>query len=397
MRKILMATAVAVSAFGSANAAIPIKLGVLNDQSGVLVDSGGKGSVVAAQMAIDEFDAKSHDLNVTVISADHQNKADIGLNVARKWYDVDGVDVILDVPISSIALAISNLTREKGKILITSTGGSSELTGSKCSPNTFNWTYDTWSLAHNMGSSMTKRGGKSWFFITVDYTFGEQLEKDATDAIVKEGGKVVGKLKTPFLATDMSSFLLQAQASNADVIGLTNGTDQTAQSIKQSWEFGIPGSKQSLAAFIMAITDVKALGAKTAQGLYLSSPFYWDLNDRTRAFSERFAKRFDGKKPTMFQAGVYSATMHYLKAVAAAGTKDSKQVIAKMKELPTNDDVFGEGQVLENGRKIHDLYLFQIKSPSESKSPWDLYKRVAVTPAAQAFQSAKASGCEYVK
>lgn len=374
-------------------AEISVKLGILNDRTGVVSDSSGEGSVIAAKLAVEEFQAASKGVNVQIVAADHQNKPDVGLNIARGWYDQDNVDVILDVPISSIAFAVSSLSKEKNKILITSTGGSSELTGARCSPNTVNWTYDTWSLAHSTGTEITKRGGKRWFLISVDYAFGHQLQSDTTKAVENAGGKVLGAVRTPFLAVDMSSFLLQAQSSGADVIGLTNGTDQTRESVKQSWEFGIPQSGKKMAAMIMAITDVKALGLEAAQGLLLSEPFYWDFNDRTRAFSKKFQERNKGRVPTMFQAGIYSATLHYLKAVAASGTKETATVLAKMKALPTDDDAFGAGAVLENGRKIHAMHLFEVKKPSESKGEWDLYKLVATTPAEAAFLPVAQSGC----
>lgn len=392
-----LALPLALLAGSPALADVSVKLGILNDRSGIVADSSGEGSVIAAELAVEDFQAASKGINVHVVAADHQNKPDVGLNIARGWFDQDNVDVILDVPISSIAFAVSSLTKERNKILITSTGGSSELTGARCSPNTFNWTYDTWSLAHSTGTEITRRGGKTWFLISVDYAFGHQLQKDTTEAVESAGGKVIGAVRTPFLAVDMSSFLLQAQSSGADVIGLANGTDQTRESMKQSWEFGLQQSGKKMAAMIMAITDVKALGLEAGQGLLLSEPFYWDLNDRTRAFTKRFSERNKGRVPTMFQAGVYSATLHYLKAVAAAGTKDTEAVLAKMKSMPTDDDAFGVGAVLGNGRKIHAMHLFEVKKPAESKGEWDLYKLVATTPAESAFLPVAKSGCAHAQ
>ena len=374
-----------------------VKLGVLNDRSGPFSDASGEGSVVAARMAVEDFDAASKGIHVDIISADHFNKPDVGASIARKWYDQEGVDVILDVPISSIALAISTLTREHDKILITSSSGASEMTGSQCSPNTIQWTFDSWSLANGTARTLVKRGGKTWFFITSDITMGYSLEHDATVAVNNAGGKVLGDVRSPVYSTDVSAYLLSAQASGANVIGLADGTAEAREAVSEGREFGIQQGGQTFAALLMVINDAKALGLEAGQGLVLTEPFYWDLNDRTRAFSARFAARFGGHMPSMFQAGVYSAVMHYLKAVAAAGTKNTADVLAKMKSIPTDDDVFGRGYVRADGRKIHNMYVFQLKHPAESKGPWDLYNLITTIPGDEAFRPLADGGCPFVR
>ncbi|MGO4739701.1 ABC transporter substrate-binding protein [Bosea sp. 2KB_26] len=376
---------------------ISVKAGVLNDRSGLYADLSGEGSVVAARMAVEDFKAAEKGIKVEIISADHQNKPDVGSTIARQWYDQDGVDIILDVPTSSVALAVNQITKEKNKIHINSGAATSDLTGKACSPNTIHWTYDTYALAQGTGGAMVKAGGDSWFFLTADYAFGHALERDTAAIVTKNGGKVLGAVRTPFPGTDFSSFLLQAQASKAKVIGLANAGGDTINSIKQAGEFGIVAGGQKLAGLLVFLTDVHALGLQTAQGLVLTEAFYWDTNDQTRAWSERFAKAHGGKKPTMVQAGVYSGMLHYLKAVEAAKSKDTAAVMAKMKELPTDDPLFGKGSVRIDGRKMHDMYLFEVKKPSESKAPWDYYKQIAVLPAEQAFKPLSESECPLVK
>jgi branched-chain amino acid transport system substrate-binding protein len=393
-------TAAVAMAMSSAHAQISdgvIKIGVLNDQSGLYADLAGQGSVVAARMALEDFGAAKKGMKVEIISADHQNKPEVGSSIARQWYDRDGVDVIVDVPTSSVALAINQVTREKNKAFLVSGAAASDLTGKACSPNTIHWTYDTWMLAHGTGSAIVKTGGKSWFFLTADYAFGHALERDTEEVVTKNGGKVLGKVRHPLNAQDFSSFLLQAQSSKAQIIGLANAGGDTINSIKQASEFGIVKGGQNLAGLLVFISDVHALGLPTAQGLILTETFYWDHNDKTRAFAKRFAPQYKGNMPTMVQAGVYSAVLHYLKAVEALKSDDGPKVIAKMKELPTDDPLFGKGRVRQDGRKIHDAYLFEVKKPSESKGPWDYYKLRDTIPAEQAFRPEKEGGCPLVK
>ncbi len=324
--RMLLATALVALFAGGAEAQVSVKLGVLNDRSGVYADLSGEGSVIAARMAAEDFKAEEKGIKVEIVSADHQNKPDIGSNIARQWYDQDGVDVILDVPTSSVALAVNQITREKNKIFINSGAAASDLTGKQCSPNTIHWTYDTWALANGTGGAMVKAGGDSWFFLTADYAFGHALERDTIAVVEKSGGKVLGTVRHPFPGSDFSSFLLQAQSSGAKVIGLANAGGDTINSIKQAAEFGITQAGQNLAGLLVFITDVHALGLQTAQGLVLTESFYWDLNDDTRAFAKRFAERNGGKMPTMVHAGVYAAVLHYLKAVEAANTDDGAKV-----------------------------------------------------------------------
>jgi branched-chain amino acid transport system substrate-binding protein len=376
---------------------ISVKAGVLNDRSGLYADLSGEGSVIAARLAVEDFKAAEKGIKVEIVSADHQNKPDVGSTIARTWYDQDGVDLILDVPTSSVALAVNQITREKNKIHINSGAASSDLSGKACSPNTIHWTYDTYALAQGTGGAMVKAGGDSWFFMTADYAFGHALERDTAAIVTKNGGKVLGVVRTPFPGTDFSSFLLQAQSSKAKVIGLANAGGDTINSIKQAGEFGIVAGGQKLAGLLVFLTDVHSLGLATAQGLVLTESFYWDTNDQTRTWSERFAKANGGKKPTMVQAGVYSGMLHYLKAVEAAKSKDSAAVMAKMKELPTDDPLFGKGSVRADGRKMHDMYLFEVKKPAESKGPWDYYKQISVLPAEQAFRPLAESECPLVK
>jgi len=373
-----------------------VKLGVLNDRSGIYSDITGEGSVIAAQMAVEDFGAKEKGITVEIVSADHQNKPDVGANIARQWYDQEGVDVILDVPTSSVALAVNDITREKNKIFMNSGGGTSDLTGKACSPNTVHWTYDTWQLAHGTGTAVVQNGGKTWFFVTADYAFGQALERDTTAVVEAAGGEVVGTVRHPFPNTDFSSFLLQAQSSGAQVIAFANAGGDTINSIKQAAEFGIVQGGQSLAGLLVFINDIHALGLEAAQGLMLTESFYWDLNDQTREWSARFEEKA-GKKPNMVQAGVYASVLHYLKAVEAVGGKETEAVMAKMKEMPTDDPLFGKGKIRVDGRKIHDSYLFRVKAPDQSEGPWDYYETVATIPAEEAFRPLDEGGCSLVK
>jgi branched-chain amino acid transport system substrate-binding protein len=373
-----------------------VKIGILNDQSGIYADYGGKWSLEAARIAIEDFGGEVLGQKVELVTADHQNKPDLATTIARQWYDTDGVDMITELTTSSVALAVQNLTKEKKKINIVVGAATSALTGEACSPYGFHWAFDTHALAVGTGGALVKAGGDSWYFITADYAFGHALEKDTGDAVKAAGGKVVGAVRTPFPGTtDFSSFLLQAQASGAKVVGLANAGGDTINSIKQAAEFGLVAGGQKLAGLLMTLAEVHGLGLKAAQGLVLTEGFYWDHDDKSRAFSERFMKR-TGRMPNMIQAGTYSATLSYLKAVKAAGSKDTDAIAKKLKELPV-DDAFAQGKVLENGRMVHDMYLFEVKAPSESKKPWDYYKQIAVIPGDQAFFTAKESGCPLTK
>jgi branched-chain amino acid transport system substrate-binding protein len=385
MSILFLGTALALGTMTSAFAGDKVvKIGVLNDMSGLYADLAGPGSVVAAQMAVEDSGLTKKGWKIDVISADHQNKPDIGVNIARQWIDVDKVDVISDVPTSSVALAVANLAKEKNSILLDSGAGSSDLTNKACSPNTIHWTYDTYTLAHGTGTALTKSGGSTWFFLTADYAFGAALERDTTAAVEAAGGKVVGAVKHPLNTADFSSFLLQAQASKAKVIGLANAGGDTVNAIKQAAEFGITSGGQKLASLLMFISDVHALGLQTAKGLNMTETFYWDLNDGTRAFSKRFQDRMKNHAmPTMVQAGVYSSLLHYFKALNSLGENphDGAKMVAKMKTMPTDDPIFGKGSIEANGRVLHPAYLFEVKSPAESKGPWDYYKLVATIPA----------------
>ena len=396
-RRIFLSALLSIIGANWGFAQVAVKVGVLNDQSGVYADVGGKGSVIAAQMAVEDFKPAEKGLTVEVVSADHQNKPDIGANIARQWYDRDGVDAIFDVPTSSVALAISQLTREKNRIFVNSGAGTAELTGAQCSPNTVHWTYDTVALANGTGTALLKRGDDTWFFITADYAFGHALERDTIAVVTKSGGKVLGSVRTPFPASDFSSFLLQAQGSGAKVIGLANAGGDTISAVKQASEFGITQGGQKLAALLMYETDVHSLGLKVAQGLVLTTAFYWDLKDGTRAFSKRFAEKMGGQMPTMNQAGTYSGLLHYLKAVAATKSKDAQTVMAWMKANPSDDPLFGKGTIRADGRKIHDMYLFEVKRPAESKGEWDLYKLLATIPGSEVFRPLNEGGCPFVK
>ena len=399
--KLLAAVAALALAAGTAQAQISgnvVKLGVLTDMSSLYADVGGPGSVLAAKMAVEDFEKAHHPkFKIEVISGDHLNKPDVGSQIARKWYDEEGVDAIFDVPNSGVALAVNEVTREKKKAFIISGAASSDLTGTKCSPNTVSMTYDTWMLANGTGKAIVKTGGDTWFFITADYAFGHALERDTAAAVKAAGGKVLGDVKVPLNNQDFSSFLLQAQASKAKVIGLANAGGDTINSIKQASEFGIVKGGQSLAGLLVFLSDVHGIGLEKAQGLVLTETFYWDHNDQTRAWSKRFAGLSGGKYPTMVQAGVYAGVLHYLKAVAAIKSDDGTKVVAEMKKLPTDDPLFGKGTIRADGRKTTPAYLFEVKKPSESKGPWDYYKLRATIPADEAFRPLKDGGCSLVK
>ena len=386
MKRMLGLTTLAVVLAGVANAQqINVKIGVLTDMSSLYADATGPGSVLAAKMAAADFMKDQPNVKVEVISGDHQNKADIGTQLANQWYDVEKVDMIADVPNSGVALAISQVTRDKNKVFVGSGPATSDLTGPKCSPNTVHWTYET--------------GGDSWFFLTSDYAFGHALERDTMAVVEANGGKVLGKVRHPINTSDFSSFLLQAQSSKAKVIGLANAGGDTINSIKQASEFGIVKGGQSLAGLLVFATDVNALGLQTAQGLVLTETFYWDLNDSTRAWTKRWhaERNAAGKYPAMNQAGVYAGTLHYLKAVLALkSAADGKAVVAKMKEMPTDDPLFGKGTIRADGRKLHPAYLFEVKKPEESKYPGDFYKLRATIPADEAFRPLKEGNCPLV-
>ena len=403
MKRKLLSTLIAslgLAGAGLANAQISgnvVKIGVLNDMSGVYADIGGPGSVVAAKMAVEDYlKSSKSSLKVEVVSADHQNKPDVGSSIARKWYDSDGVDMIVDVPTSSVGLAINQVTKEKGKAYVNTGSATSDLTGKDCSPNTVHWLYDTWMLAHGTGSAVVKSGGDTWYFLTADYAFGHTLERDTSEVVKASGGKILGSVKVPLNTQDFSSFLLQAQSSKAKIIGLANAGGDTINSIKQAAEFGIVKGGQKLAGLLVFLPDVHGLGLNTAQGLQITESWYWDLNDASRAFAKRFAAQHGGKYPSSDHAGVYAGVLHYLKAVDAAKTDDGTKVVAKMKELPTDDPLFGKGSIRADGRKIHPVYLFEVKKPSESKGPYDYYKVLQTIPADKAFRPIDQGNCPLV-
>jgi branched-chain amino acid transport system substrate-binding protein len=396
-RLALAVAALACTAAAARADDVSVKIGVLTDMSSLYSDIGGPGSVAAAKLAVEDFNPAAHGMKVEVVVADHQNKPDVGAGIARQWYDVDHVDVIVDVPTSSVALAISEVTREKNKVFLGSGPASSDLTGPKCSPNTIQWTYDTWMLANGTGKSLVKTGGDTWFFLTSDYAFGHALERDTAAVVEKNGGKVLGQVLHPLNTSDFSSFLLQAQTSKAKIIGLANAGGDTVNAIKQGAEFGITAGGQHFAGLLMFINDVQALGLKVAQGLVLTETWYWDMTDANRAFTKRWQVARPGKFPSMVPAGVYSSVIHYLKAVDALKSgADGRVVVAKMKEMPTDDLLFGKGSIRVDGRKLHDAYLFEVKKPSESKYPGDDYKVRATIPAAEAFRPLKDGGCPLV-
>ncbi|MGB6398588.1 MAG: ABC transporter substrate-binding protein [Bradyrhizobium sp.] len=372
-----------------------VKIGILNDQSGVYADYGGKYSLEAARMAVEDFGGEVLGQKIEIVTADHQNKPDLATSIARRWYDVEGVDMITELTTSSVALAIQELSKEKKKIDIVVGAATSRLTGDACTPYGFHWAYDTHALAVGTGGALVEAGGNTWFFLTADYAFGYALEKDTSDIVNAKGGKVLGSVRIPLNSSDFSSFLLQAQSSKAKIIGLANAGLDTTNSIKQAAEFGIVSGGQKLAGLLMTLSEVHGLGLQAAQGLVLTEGFYWDLNDKTRAFGERFMKR-TSRMPSMIHAGTYSATLSYLKAVKAAGTKDPDAVAKKLKELPV-DDSFAQGKVQENGRMVHDLDLFEVKKPADSNKPFDYYKLLATVPGDKAFPLAKDSGCPLTK
>ncbi|MBN9694900.1 MAG: ABC transporter substrate-binding protein [Zoogloea sp.] len=373
-----------------------VKIGVLTDLSGTYSDLAGSGAVLATKMAIDDFIAKEKpDFKIEMVSADHQNKADIASNKAREWFEREGVDTATELVTTSVALAVMKIAKEKDRIALMSGPGSTPITNEQCNDVSVHYTYDTYALANGTAKAVTKQGGKSWFFLTADYAFGQALEKDASAVVTANGGKVLGSVRHPFPGSDFSSFLLKAQASGAQVIGLANAGADTTNAIKQAAEFGITPT-QSLAGLLMFITDIHSLGLKSTQGMYLTEGFYWDLNEETRAWSKRFFG-VQKKMPTMVQAGQYSSVYHYLKAVKAAGSDDTKKVMAQMKKLPINDFFAKNGQIREDGRMVHDMYLMQVKKPAESKYPWDYYHVRQVIPAAEAFQPLSQSRCPLVK
>ena len=400
MRKMLwLAALVGGLACGAANAQqVDVKIGVLSDMSSLYADIGGPGSVAAAKLAIADFTKDHPNVKVEMISGDHQNKPDVGTSIANQWYDVDKVDMIIDVPNSGVALAVSQVAANKNKVFIVSGAAASDITGPKCNANTIHWTYDTWMLANGTGTAIVKTGGDSWFFLTADYAFGHALERDTMAAVEKAGGKVLGKVRHPLNTNDFSSFLLQAQASKAKVIGLANAGGDTINSIKQAAEFGIVKGGQSLAGLLVFASDVAALGLPTAQGLVLTETWYWDMNDANRAWTKRWQQERQGKFPTMIHAGVYSGITHYLKAAVAlkGNISDGKAVVAQMKSMPTDDPLFGKGTIRPDGRKVHPAYLLEVKKPSESKYPGDFYKIRATIPADQAFRPLKEGNCPLV-
>jgi branched-chain amino acid transport system substrate-binding protein len=385
-----------------AQAANTIRLGVLNDQSGLYRDITGPGSTQAVRLAIQDSGITQRGINVEVVQADHQNRPDVGSTVVRQWIDRDGIDVIVDVPTSSVALAVNTIVRERNKVMLNSGAATSDLTGAQCSPNTVHWTYDTWMLARGTGGALVAAGGQTWFFITADYAFGHALERDTSEFVRQAGGRVVGQVRTPFPGTtDFSSFLVQAQASRAQVIGLANAGGDTINSIKQAGEFGITRRGVRLAGLLVFVTDVHSLGLQTAQGLVLTETFYWDLNDRTRALTQRLGPMPGNLRPSMVQAGCYAAVLHYLKAVGDMGVAAAKasgvDAVNRMKAMPADDDAFGPGTIRADGRKIHPAYLFQVKTPAESTGPWDYYKLLQTVPADQAFRPLAAGNCAIVR
>ena len=393
----MLAVAGMLDVTGAAAQEPTVRIGVMNDQSSVYADYQGRGSVLAAQMAVEDFGGTVAGRKIEVLSADHQNKPDVGSSIAREWLDQRGVHMIADLPNSAVAFAVNEVVREKNKVLIGSGAGSVELTGARCSPNTVHWTYDTWSYGHALARAIVQRGGKSWYFITADYAFGHDLERQAADQVNKDGGKVLGSARTPIGTPDFSSFLLSAQASGAQVLALAVAGGDTTTSMKQAAEYGLTG-KMTIAPLIFGLNNVPALGLGASQGALLVNPFYWDMNEATRAWSRRFKQRsHNNAMPNDMQAGVYAATLHYLKAVQkVGGPEDGKAVVAAMKAAPTDDPLFGKGRIREDGRKLHDMYIFQVKAPAESKGEWDFFKVVSSIPADQAFRPLSEGKCAFV-
>ncbi|WP_315798669.1 MULTISPECIES: ABC transporter substrate-binding protein [unclassified Bradyrhizobium] len=379
-----------------AQAQAPLKIGVLSDFSSVYSDIGGQGNLEATKLAVEEFGGSMFGKPIEVISADPQNKADIAAAIVRKWYENEAVDMVIDMPTSATALAGMEMSKQFEKLMIVTDAASSDITGKSCSPYTVHWTYDTYGNAHTVGSAIVKNGGNTWFFITADYLFGHSIERDTGDVVRAAGGTVVGSARHPLNNQDFSSFLLQAQASKAKIIGMANGGGDTINTIKQAAEFGIVAGGQNLAGIVMFISDIHSLGLKLAQGLIITEAYYWDLNDRTRAFGKKFFERMK-RMPTMNQAATYSATLHYLNAVKAAGNSDTKPVLAKMRETPVRDAFTDNGVVREDGRMVHSMFLFEVKKPEESKGPWDYYKVLAEVPGDQVFRPMKDGNCPYVK
>lgn len=388
-----------LSAAATASAQTKVKIGVLGDMSGPYADFGGHGSVEAVKLAIEDYAATSKKLAVEVVSADAQNKTDIAATIARTWFDTEAVDMVIDIPTSGIALGLASLVKDKNKVMIATTAGTSDLTGKACTPNSVHWVWDTWSNSHGTAEATVRSGGKSWYFLTADYTFGTTMEKEAGDVVKANGGTVLGSVRHPLNSKDFSSFLLQAQASKAQIIGLANGGTDTINAIKTAAEFGVVAGGQKLVGLVMFITDVHALGLKAANGLMLTTAFYWDLNDKTRAFAERFAKRNNGKVPSMSQAGAYSATLAYLRAAEKiGGPRDGAAVVAAMRDVGAFDDpLFGKTTVRTDGRAVHDMYLVEVKKPEESRKPYDYYKVVTTIPADRAFRPLAEGGCPLVK
>jgi branched-chain amino acid transport system substrate-binding protein len=400
MKAAFATTLVALLAFGASTSAEisgdVVKIGVLNDMSSLYADISGPGSAEAARMAIADFGGTVNGKKIELISADHQNKPDIGSAIATQWFDNDGVDVIVDVPTSSVALAVQEVARNKGKVFLISGAAASDLTGKACSPTSVHWTYDTVALANGTGSAVVKAGGDTWFFITADYAFGHALERDTAKVVEDNGGKILGKVRAPLNTPDFSSFLLQAQSSKAKIIGLANAGGDTINSIKQAAEFGIVEGGQKLAGLLVFITDINSLGLQTANGLQLTEAFYWDQSDATRAWSKRFMDKMK-RQPTMVQAGVYGAVTHYLAAIKATGSDDGLTVVKQMKATPVNDFMTKNGKIRDDGTLVRDMYLFEVKKPSESKGPWDYYKQIAVIPGEEAFKLPGPNQCPLVK
>jgi branched-chain amino acid transport system substrate-binding protein len=388
-----------LSAVATASAQTKVKIGVLGDMSGPYADFGGHGSVEAVKLAIEDYAATSKKLAVEVVSADAQNKTDIAATIARAWFDTEAVDMVIDIPTSGIALGLASLVKDKNKVMIATTAGTSDLTGKACTPNSVHWVWDTWSNSHGTAEATVRSGGKSWYFLAADYTFGTTMEKEASDVVKANGGTVLGSVRHPLNSKDFSSFLLQAQASKAQIIGLANGGTDTINAIKTAAEFGVVAGGQKLVGLVMFITDVHALGLKAANGLMLTTAFYWDLNDKTRAFAERFAKRNNGKVPSMSQAGAYSATLAYLRAAEKiGGPGNGAAVVAAMRDVGAFvDPLFGKTTVRTDGRAVHDMYLVEVKKPEESRKPYDYYKVVTTIPADRAFRPLAEGGCPLVK
>jgi branched-chain amino acid transport system substrate-binding protein len=390
--------AASVLLMSGAQAQEKVRIGVLNDQSGVFATYQGIGSVVAAQMAVEDYGGKAGGKPVEVVSADHQNKTDVGVAIARRWYENESIDAIFDLPNSAIALAVAGMSEQKNKVFVGSGAGTALLTGEKCTPNTVHWTYDTYAYGRGLGKAVVAQGGKKWFFLTADYAFGHDLEKQAAEAVKASGGEVVGAVRHPLGTADYASYLLQAQASGADILGIANAGDDTVTSMKQAAEFGVT-KKQRLVGLILGMNGLPALTLQAAQGAQIMNPFYWDLTESTRSFAKRFAERHPQQNyPNDMQAGVYASVIHYLKAVDKVGSPaDGKAVVAAMKAIPTDDPLFGKGYIRRDGRKIHPLYLLEVKKPDESKSKWDLLKVVATIPGEDAFRPEKDGGCPLSK